>query len=98
MNCLQPHPLEVQATGMILSLLFPIFAVKDDAVTERGHQVGVRDSDVASQFCPLQNLRGLKGLPELDDGLGYIREERRRREGKKGGVVCGRDIYPRISL
>jgi hypothetical protein len=50
MNRLKSHPFEVECSGMILPLFFPVLAIKDDAIAECGHELGMGDPNIASQL------------------------------------------------
>lgn len=41
---------------MVVSLLFPVLALKDIAISENGEELGMCISDVASQLCPFCDL------------------------------------------
>jgi hypothetical protein len=48
LDSLESHPLQVQGSSMVVSLLLPVFPIKDDAISEHGDKLGMGNSDVAS--------------------------------------------------
>jgi hypothetical protein len=48
MDSLESHPLKVKSSSMVVSLLLPVFPLKDDAIAEHGDKLSMGDSDVAS--------------------------------------------------
>jgi hypothetical protein len=56
MDSLKPHPFPVECSGMVVSLLFPVLALKDIATSENGDELGMCISDVTGQLCPFRDL------------------------------------------
>ncbi|PVF91817.1 hypothetical protein CPB86DRAFT_270863 [Serendipita vermifera] len=82
---------------MIRSLLLPILAVEGDAISKRSHELCVRISNVACEFCPVYDFIRFKGSPKLDYGLGDVGEERGLGECKERRVECRCRRYPYFS-
>jgi hypothetical protein len=56
MNSLKSHPFPIEGASMVVSLLFPVLALKDIAVSEKGDELSMCISDVGSQLCPFCDL------------------------------------------
>jgi hypothetical protein len=98
MNDLESHPFKVEIPRLMMPLLLPVLAIEDNAVSESGDEPGIGDSDVAGQLSPIDDLRGLKYLPKLDDSLGNISDKRWWWGDTKRGKGYRQHVYSRVDL
>jgi hypothetical protein len=95
MSGLESHPFPIEGSSMVVSVLFPVLTLKDDPITEYGHQLSMGNSDVASQLFPFRNLLWFEDFPKFEDFFGNIYEKWGWGEC---GRRCSRNIDSRIGL
>jgi hypothetical protein len=95
MHSLESHPFEVERSSVVVSVLLPVLAGEDQAVSQYAHKLVMCDSDITSQLCPLCDLVRFEGSPKLDDLLGDVCEEWVWWKGERGH---GRNIDSRTGL
>jgi hypothetical protein len=98
MNDLESLPFEVEISGLVMPLLLPVLAIEDNAVSKPGDEPGIRNSNVTGQLSPIDDLRGLKYLPKLDDGLGNIGDKWWWWGDARRGKVYRQHVHSRVDL